>query len=138
MYDNKAIIYVCSNDIAPLELKDVLCGNDDRWVFIPHDEKKQRGLQSTDWLMFVMTAIPVIESAINIVKAVKNEIKEKLTKYCVDYKILKKIKVVVKISLPFFSYEKEEEIIVMLVEEKRNTHELDDTLKRTISKIEKF
>lgn len=110
--DMKALISVCSHDIEVSQLQSALIDNE---VFIATDfynENATRGFQDIEWLMFLMMAIPTLDSAMNIAQAIKNEITQRVSQYLEQQKVTKITKISMKIKLPGFSYEKEEEIII--------------------------
>lgn len=110
--DTKALISVCSYDIEVSQLQSALIDND---VFIAtnfYDENATRGFQDVEWLMFLMMAIPTLDSAMSIAVVIKNEITQRISQHLRRQKATKKSKIIMKIKLPGFSYEKEEEIII--------------------------
>ena len=112
MSEEKGIISVYSDDISYYDLQSALSVNDDIIVFNLIDDESKRGFQDVEWIMFTLISIPVTESVLNIVMTIKNEIKNRVSKQITTQNIKKRIKINVKIKLPFFFYEKEEEICI--------------------------
>ena len=82
-----------------------------------YDEKSIRGFTEVEWVTFALMAIPATESLMNIVLAIKNTIKARISKHLRDTNTDGIIRMNVKIKLPFFSYEKNEELIINSSEE---------------------
>jgi len=118
MSEEKGIISVHSDDISYYDLQSALSKNDDSILLSHFDDESKRGFQDVEWIMFTLMSIPVAESVFNIVLAIKNEIKNRVSKKMTSQNITKCVKINVKIKLPFFSYEKEEEICVDPTENK--------------------
>jgi len=85
------------------------------YVFSSVDIDKQRSFQDIEWLMFALMSIPVIDSTINIVSAIKNEITKRIKKKTnsADNYSSKSLKVKIKIKISGDSdAEIEEEITI--------------------------
>lgn len=112
MIDNYGLINVHSEDISYYDLQSALTDIKGEVYLEPCEDEAKRGFIDAEWITFVLMALPATESAYNIAKIIKNEIKKKVMKKMNEIGIEKTIKVSIKINLPFFSYEKCEEIIV--------------------------
>ena len=71
-----------------------------------------RGFQDIEWLMFVMMAVPAMDSLISIVNAIRAEISQRVSTYMEKQNIKKTTTLTVQIKIPGFSYEKIQEIVV--------------------------
>lgn len=76
------------------------------------DEETKREFTTVEWVTFILMAIPATESVVNIVAAIKTAITARLSNHMKKVGFKKSIIVKVKIKLPYFSYEKYEELIV--------------------------
>jgi len=110
MSEKEGFIGVHSNDISFYDLQQALSEDKGTIVFSPIEGEAKRGFQEVDWIMFTLLAIPAADSIINIVSAIKDDVKKRIKKQMSSKKTSKHIKIKVKIKLPFYSYEKEEEI----------------------------
>ena len=119
MSEKESFISVQSNDISFYDLQQALSENNGAIIFSPLDGEATRGFQEVDWIMFTLMAIPVADSVINIVSAIKDELKKRVKKHISSQKTSRRIKINVKIKLPFYSYEKEEEINIDITEDKQ-------------------
>jgi len=119
MSEKASFISVHSNDISFYDLQQALSEDYSTIVFCPIDGEVKRGFQDVEWIMFMLMAIPVADSVINIVSALKDEVKNRVTKYMSSQKTSKRIRINVRIKLPFYSYEKEEEIFIDITEDKQ-------------------
>lgn len=110
--NRRAIVSLKSDDLDNSQLEQIMTQDEAFQVADFYDETATRGFQDIEWLMFVMMAIPTLDSTISIVKAIQEAIKVKVSTYLKDQDLKKRTKITVRISLPGFSFEKEEEIIV--------------------------
>ena len=81
-----------------------------------YDENEERGILDNEILVLTLMIIPSVESTLNIVSMIKNSINKKVESKLFEHKINKRINIKFKISLPFFSYEKEETLTIDPVE----------------------
>lgn len=112
MDKNTGFVVVQSDDLPFIDLEEALSVNSDTFVLSPVKNETNRGFQDVDWIMFMIMTIPVAESLLNIVTCIKDEIKIRISKHMAAHNIARNIKVKVNIKLPFFTYEREEEIFV--------------------------
>lgn len=112
MIDNYGLLNVHSEDIPYYDLQIALSDIKEDVVFELCEDEAKRGFLDAEWISFIIIALPAAESAYNIVKIIKNKITEKVMQKMNEIGINKTVKVNIKISLPFFLYEKNEEIII--------------------------
>lgn len=117
MAEKIGLVKVHSEDLSYYELQTSLSENNSGVQFSVCDNEAMRGFTDVEWVTFALMAIPAAESLVNIVLAIKDTIKARISKYLKEINCKRTIKVNVKIKLPFFSYEKEEEIIIKTSEE---------------------
>lgn len=108
----KIIIKVHSDDLSDHYLKEILIDNKTFAPIFVSDEEVMRGFQDIEWLMFTLVMIPVAESALNIFMNIKKEIVNRISGNIKNRTITRNIKISIKVKLPMFSYEKEEEITI--------------------------
>lgn len=112
MLDNHGLLNIHSEDIPYYDLQSALSDVEGDVVFELCEDEAKRSFIDAEWITFALMALPAAESAYNIVKIIKNEINKKVMRKMNEIGIKKTVKVSIKINLPFFSYEKCEEIIV--------------------------
>lgn len=108
---------VYSEDLSCYDLQLAISENHGDIMFSICDEETKREFTTVEWVTFILMAIPATESVVNIVTAIKEAIITRLSNHMKRANIKKSVIVKVKIKLPFFSYEKDEEIIVGPVEQ---------------------
>ena len=111
------LVEVYSEDLSFYDLQLALSENHDDIELNVCNEETKRGFTNVEWVTFILMAIPATESVVNIVAAIKKAVKTRLSNHMKKTGFKKKVTVKVKIELPFFSYEKDEELIVEPVEE---------------------
>ena len=104
-------------DLSCYDLQLAISENHGDIMFSICDEETKREFTTVEWVTFILMAIPATESVVNIVTAIKEAIITRLSNHMKRANIKKSVIVKVKIKLPFFSYEKDEEIIVGPVEQ---------------------
>lgn len=112
MMNNCGLISVNSDDISYYDLQSALSDISGDVVFELCEDEAKRGILDVEWITFVLMALPAVESAYNVTKIIKNEINNRVMQKMNEIGIKKTVKVSMKINLPFFSYEKCEEIII--------------------------
>jgi len=75
-------------------------------------DNNSRTIVNNDWLMFSIMLIPAVASAVEIAELIKGKIKTKVTNKLQDANIKKRVCTRIRITLPFFSYDREEEMII--------------------------
>gem|GEM_PF-4678261 len=112
MESTNGFVSVQSVDLPYFDLNEAISLNADGINFDPVEKEANRGFQDVEWIMFALMSLPATDSLISIVRSIKDAIKSRVARQMSTRNITKNIKVNVKISLPFYSYEKEEEIII--------------------------
>lgn len=105
-------VEVYSEDLSYYDLQFAISENHGDIEFNVCDEEIKREFTNVEWVTFILMAIPATESVINIVAAIKRAVKTRLSNYMKKAGYKKSVIVNIKIELPFFSYEKIEELIV--------------------------
>lgn len=111
------LVEVYSEDLSYYDLQLAISENRDDIELNICNEENKRGFTNVEWVTFIFMAIPATESVVNIVAAIKKAVTARLSNHMKRTGFKKKVTVKVKIKLPFFSYEKDEELIVEPVEE---------------------
>ena len=106
-----AEVVVKSDDLSTQDIKNALLSdNDDLEISFFYDAR--RNFTDVELITFTLMAIPAIESLANIISLIKDEIKFKISDYMLKANVTRDVKINIKIKLPFFNYEKSEEIFV--------------------------
>lgn len=105
-------IDIQSNELPCNDIVNAMLRNNNEIIFDISYENNKRGFTDVEWITFALMAIPATESIVNIVHLIKNEISSRVSKYLTESGFVKTTKISIKIKLPFFSYEKNEEIII--------------------------
>ena len=108
----KPIISIQSNELNRKEINQIMTQDETFEVADIYDESSTRGFQDIEWLMFVMMAVPAMDSLISIVNAIRAEISQRVSTYMEKQNIKKTTTLTVQIKIPGFSYEKIQEIVV--------------------------
>lgn len=105
-------VIIQSNSISIQDIKKALLedNNKSEFKFICNDIR--RDFTDVELITFTLMAIPAMESLANIITLIKDEIRFKISDYMLKANITKDVKININIKLPFFNYEKNEEIFI--------------------------
>lgn len=117
MLEGIGSVGVYSEDLSYHDLRFAISENHDDIQLSVYEEENCREFTNVEWITFILMAIPATESVVNIVNKIKKSVKTRLLSYMKKTKSKKTVIVKLKINLPFFSYERDEELIVEPVEE---------------------
>ena len=112
MVEMYGTIDIKSNNLTRNDIIKAISRNNKEIVFDISYENNKRGFTDVEWVTFALMVIPATESIVNIVHLIKNEINSRVSKYLTESDFVRTTKISIKIKLPFFSYEKKEEIII--------------------------
>lgn len=110
MADNYGMLILSSKDMSYYDLQSAVSDNKGTIVLELCEYETKRSFLDAEWITFALMVLPAAESAYNITVIIKNEIKKRVMQKMNELGIKKTVKVNLKISLPFFLYEKSEEI----------------------------
>lgn len=110
MVDNHGMLSISSKDMSYYDLQCAVSDNKGTIVLELCEYEAKRSFLDAEWITFALMVLPAAESAHNISVLIKNEIKKRVIQKMNELGIKKTVKINLKISLPFFLYEKSEEI----------------------------